>query len=541
LRLVARALLGLAVAAGVLAIGGGPAEAVDAGGAQERSPVSPPPDWQRWDRNGDDRLTVDEWDRMSERDQETLRGWMVLAAEQFGEDAVRAWARGRFDAPTYVLADVPAHDAGPSDATDLAVGLGSEAAGAVAESAADSALESIANSVGDAAADLSGYLGNELARTGRPQLTADWYQENYRRMLGWAGLLIVPLALASIGSAVAKGDTSQVGQTLLQVPIAYLLGIMAVSLVSAVAGLSVAMARSLVPGIQDSSREIGTRVGHVLTVSPQMGQGLVLLLGLVTALAALATLLWLLLTEAAVYAVVLFFPLAFAGRVWPATAAWGRRLLTMALALIGARVVIFALWGLAMDGLADASAGDVPLRSALALAALLVMTAFSPTAALRLVPLVEGAETAGSPGAVAQRGLGVAYQGSVLGRSMGMARAGGGGGRLPVTGQIAGAAARVPSGMGAGAAAGPSLGAEASSGRDQGKSKGPGSAGTESRGDGRPGGAAGRDRASGGGAGSRSAGDSSTGSGGRGGAGGSASSSGEAGAGGPGRGSGRSE
>lgn len=537
---LARVLLGLAVAASVLAIGTRPADAVVAQGQQERPPVSSPPQWPRWDRDGDDRLTIDEWEQMSEGEQEALHEWMTLASEQYGEDAVREWARTRFDPASYILAEVPAHDVGVSDTPDIVEGLGREAAGAVAESAADSALGSVARAIGDAAADLSGYLGEELARTGRPQLTADWYQENYRRMLGWAGLLIVPLALASIGSAVAKGDTSQVGQTLLQIPIAYLLGIMAVSLVSAAAGLSVAMARSLVPGIQDSSREIGTRVGGVLAVSPQMSVGLVLLIGLVTALAALATLLWLLLTEAAVYAVVLFFPLAFAGRVWPATAAWGRRLLTMALALIGARVVIFALWGLAMDGLADASAGDVPLRSALALAALLVMTAFSPTAALRLVPLVEGAESAGSPGAVAQRGLGTAYQASSLARSAGMARGGGGGGRLPVTGQIAGAAARSPSATGTRSGAGSTLGAAAASGPGQGK--GPDSSGKQQPGNGRTGGTTGRDRGSRERGSSPSAGESpSRTSSGRGGASGSGSPNGEPGAAGSGRGSGRSE
>jgi hypothetical protein len=479
LRSLVRLISGLVLVGAVLAIDAREAQATT---GQESSPVTSPPEWPGWDSDGDDRLTIDEWDQMSEAEQAALREWLGLATDFYGEDAVRDWARGRFDAPTYALADVPARGVGLGDTPELVTGLGTEAV----ESAADSALESIANSVADAGADLSGYLGEELARTGRPQLSADWYQEHYGRMLGWAGLLMVPLALASIGSAVAKGDSSQVGQTLLQIPAVYLLGVMAVSLVAACAGLSMAMSRSLVPGVQDSSRTIGRRVGEVLTENPQMGVGLVLLIGLAIALAALATLLWLLLTEAAVYAVVLFFPLAFAGRVWPVTAAWGRRLLTLALALIGARVVIFALWGLAMDGLADAAEGDVPLRTALALAALLVMTATAPTAALRLVPLVEGAETAGSPGAVVQRGLGVAYQGTFLARTGGLMR--GGGGRLPVTGQIAGAGACGPAGSPAGTTGGsrgPGPGPDGSNGQPGRPRTGPpGSGGSSPGGDG---------------------------------------------------------
>lgn len=413
--------------------------------------ITPPAKWATWDDNSDGRLTIDEYDQMSEADQEELQDWIDATLDEVDDNDFRDWANDHFD---YMVAlfevDIPSEGIGdsvreiPGDVKDAVTGVAKDAA----SGAADSAFEAVANRVGEAASDLTGYIGDEMARTGRPQLEADWYVRHYQRMLGWAGLFILPLAALGIGGAVAKGDSAKVGHIMLQVPIAYLLGVLAISAVSASSGLAAAMSRSLVPGMQDASHKLGERVAVLMT--GQLGPGLVLLLGLVIAIAAIVTLMWLLLAEAAIYAVVLFIPLAFAGRVWEPARDWGRKLLTFAFSLVAAKVVIFAIWALAVDGLADASAADVPLRSTLALAALLLMTAIAPSAALRLIPMLEGVERAGSPGAAMRSGLSTTYYAGGLARmrggaSLGAGRGGGAGGTLAVTGQIGGAAARAPS------------------------------------------------------------------------------------------------
>lgn len=459
---------------------------------QQAREVELPEQWDEWDANGDGQVTFDEFEALGDDGQAEMADWVHgVLLEDYPDSQGREWGHAHLDSVTYLMLDFPASGYGEQvrEAPSEVIEAGREALEEAGETAAESALGAVAEAMGGAASDLAGFLGEELAQTGRPQLSADWYQEHYQRMLGWAALLMLPLAFGAIGAAVARGDTSQVGQTVLQVPVAYLMGLLGVTLVHAAAGLSVAMARSLVPSIEGSSGVIGERIGTVLTVRPEMSQGVILLLGLAIALAALATLMWLLFTEAAVYAAVLFFPLAFAGRVWPATANWGRRLLTIALALIGARVVIFALWGMAMSGLEEFTGGEVPLRSALALMVLLVMTAVAPTSALRLVPLVEGADTTPTPGGAAQRVLGVGYQAMSLARTGGMigrGGRGGGGGRLPVTSSIAGAAPQVPSSAAAAGAGGSGPnGAStraASSGRPPGggSSGGDGGAGRES-------------------------------------------------------------
>lgn len=413
--------------------------------------IAPPAHWATWDRNGDDQLTIDEFQMMSDPDREALQAWLDDALASYDDNDVRAWADDHLDFVTRTFLDIPAPgiadqvgDA-PGEIRDAVTGAAADAARGVA----NSAFDAVASRVGEASADLTGFIGEEMARTGRPQLEADWYVRHYQRMLGWAGLLILPLAVVGVSGAVLRGDSARVGHTLLQVPLVYLIGVLAISVISAATGLAAAMSRSVVPGMQDASRQLGERVAELMVVN-RMSPGLVLLLGLVIAIAAIVTLLWLLLAEAALYAVVLFIPLAFAGRVWEPARDWGRKLLTVAFSLVAAKVVIFAVWALAVDGLASASANDVPLRSALALAALLVMTALAPTAALRLVPMLEGVERAGSPGGAMRAGLSNAYYTAGVAR-MGASRAAGSSGRsggLPVTGQIGGAAARTPTAAG---------------------------------------------------------------------------------------------
>lgn len=465
----------LTVTVGCLALGWSAPAAAQAPGA-----ITPPPEWADWDLNNDDQLTIDEFQQLSDADHETLQSWIDDTLDAFDDSDFRDWASEHFDFATGLLVDIPSpgvvdqvRDA-PGEISDAVSGVVNDAASGVA----DSAFDAVASRVGEAAADLTGYIGEEMARTGRPQLEADWYTRHYQRMLGWAGLLLLPLAGLSIGGAVIRGDSAKVGHTIMQVPAVYLMGVLAISAVSAASGLAAAMSRSLVPGMQDASRDMGVRVTELMVVD-RMAPGLVLLLGLVIAIAAIVTLLWLLLAEAAIYAVVLFVPLAFAGRVWEPAKDWGRKLLTIAFSLVAAKVVIFAIWALAVDGLAAASANDVPLRSALAVAALLLMTALAPTAALRLVPMLEGVERAGSPGGAARSAMSTAYHGAGLARmgsaTLGSGRGGGGGGGLAVTGQIAGAAARAPTGTGGAGAGGRSTAgvpASRGGGRPQGDRQG---------------------------------------------------------------------
>lgn len=425
---------------------------------EDEQGIGVPPGWLRWDADGNSRLDEGELEALTEEDWETWREWAQEQLNQNGgtvSDAqMRDWIGTHVDPMPTTLSGMVRQRLGiagsgisdiPGDVADEVADIPNDVREGVTDplgAAADSVFDGIANRVGEAAAGLASWVGHELARTGTPgALDAEWYQAHYRRMLGWAALLITPLALVAIGGAVVRGETARIAEVLLNIPLAFALGVAGISVVAAAGGLAQAMANTLADDIAESADVLGQNLTGLLVAS-RLGSGTVLILGLVIAGAALVTGIWLVLSEAAIYGVVLFFPLAFAGRAWPQTASWGRRLLTLALALVATKVVIFGLWAMVVDGLsiasdrapltggASLSDEEVPLRSAVALAALLVLTALSPIAVMRLVPMIEDAQAAPTPGRVGSQALSASYQVASLGRMMGAGS--GGGGRLPI-------------------------------------------------------------------------------------------------------------
>lgn len=392
-----------------------------------------------------------------------LNEWTRELKHVCQDDNLRRWASAHLAGLPLFLWGIPGQGVA-GDIADVPGDLADTVTGPVRDLAqgwVQDALDELAREVVEVAGTLTGYVSEELARTGVPVLEADWYQEHYNRAIGWAGLLMLPLALFAIGSAVARGDSTRAAHTMLQVPAAFFLAVVAVWIVGATSGISTAVARSLVPDIQGSAQ-------GMLTDPNALGVGVSILVWGLAALAALATVVWLLLAEAATYGLVLFLPLAFAGRVWPPAAAWGRKLFATALAIVVSKAVIFGLWAVAMDGLEQTADGAVPLRSALALVATLVMAAFAPLVLLRMLPMLNGVEGVPSTGRAARAALTMAHEG---GSTVSMIRSGSGGGRrqggfaaaaggggggggggvaagsLGVTSHIAGMAPRIPPGV----------------------------------------------------------------------------------------------
>ena len=81
-------------------------------------------------------------------------------------------------------------------------------------------------------------------------------------------------------------------------------------------------------------------------------------------------------------------PLVLASTLWPPAVAWARRLAEVLFALIVSKAVIVLVLTVALDAVANATAGPA---TALTGGALLLLASFMPYAVLRLVPLVEAA------------------------------------------------------------------------------------------------------------------------------------------------------
>ena len=124
-----------------------------------------------------------------------------------------------------------------------------------------------------------------------------------------------------------------------------------------------------------------------------MATFVLLLVGLLVAMGAFVLWLELLVRAAAVYAAVLFLPLALATLVWPAISHMCRRLVETMAALILSKFVIVATLSLAAGAISSGTAGTGDagsgFASVLAGGALLVLATFVPFSILRLIPMIE--------------------------------------------------------------------------------------------------------------------------------------------------------
>ncbi len=270
-------------------------------------------------------------------------------------------------------------------------------AGSVAGTGIDAVLGGLSQWVAGGAEWLLAQIGAVLTSTTTIDLGAGWFRDHYAEMTVLAGVVVVPLLLVSTMQAVYRQDPGQLVRAFfVQLPLALLLGVVAVQIVllclsatdamcDAVAGGSGSAVTALLAGI---SRGLVEAVGD-----PTMASFVLLLVGLLVAVAAFVLWLELLVRAAAVYVAVLFLPLALATLVWPAVSHWCRRLVETLAALILSKFVIVATLSLAVGAVASGTAGTgahgAGFASVLAGGALLVLSTFVPFAILRLIPVAE--------------------------------------------------------------------------------------------------------------------------------------------------------
>jgi len=270
-------------------------------------------------------------------------------------------------------------------------------AGTIASSGVDAVLSGLSQWVASGAEWLLTQIGAVLVSTTTVDVGASWFRLHYGEMTALAGVVILPLLIVSTLQAVYRQSAGQLLRAFfVQLPLALLLGVVAIQIVdlslsatdamcTAVAGGSGSAVTSLLSGLTSS---LVSAVGD-----PSMATFVLLLVGLLIAVAAFVLWLELLVRAAAVYVAVLFLPLALATLVWPAVSHWCRRLVETLAALILSKFVIVATLSLAASAVASGTAGTggsgSGFASVLAGGALLVLATFVPFAILRLIPAVE--------------------------------------------------------------------------------------------------------------------------------------------------------
>ena len=234
--------------------------------------------------------------------------------------------------------------------------------GSIASAGFESVLDGISQWVASGAEWLLGQIGDVMVSTTTVNVGADWFRTHYGQMTALAGVVILPLLLVSSLQAVLRQDTGQLVRTfLLRVPLALLLAGVAIQVV--IMGLSItdAMSNAVAggSGAEVTSLLSGVTTGLVAAAAdPTIASFVLLLIGLLIAVAAFVLWLELLIRAAAVYVAVLFLPLALATLVWPAISHWCRRLVETLAALILSKFVIVATLGLAAGAVSSGTAAS---------------------------------------------------------------------------------------------------------------------------------------------------------------------------------------
>ena len=269
--------------------------------------------------------------------------------------------------------------------------------GTVATAGIDAVLSGLSQWVASGAEWLLGQIGAVLLATTTVDVGASWFRLHYGQMTALAGVVVLPLLVVSTLQAIYRQNAAQLVRAFfVQLPLAMLLGVVAIQLVNLCLSATDAMCSAVAGGSDSAVTALlsGVTSGIITAVGdPSMATFVLLLVGLLIAVAAFVLWLELLIRAAAVYVAVLFLPLALATLVWPSVSHWCRRLVETLAALILSKFVIVATLSLAASAVGSGTAGTgnhgAGFASVLAGGALLVLSTFVPFAILRLIPMVE--------------------------------------------------------------------------------------------------------------------------------------------------------
>lgn len=281
--------------------------------------------------------------------------------------------------------------------------------GTVVGAASDSAMEALTGFVVDGAVWFLGQIAEAVTSSTSVTVTSSWFAEHYASMTALAAVFaLLFLLLAAAGTAFHQ-DPTRLGRAVFAVGVAGL-GTAAATTVTQLLlvvsdELSVLVAGSLAGDLKQALTG-ATRGLSSLTLTPGVGGAEVpafagLIAGLVAAVAAVLIWIELLLRGVAIYASLLFFPIALAGLAWEPSRRWARRLAELITALIFAKFVIVAILSLAAGALASGGEGYAGVLSG---AALLLVAAFAPFLLLRVLGVFEVAVAAAALDGARQRG-----------------------------------------------------------------------------------------------------------------------------------------
>lgn len=228
-----------------------------------------------------------------------------------------------------------------------------------------------------------------LSATTEPIVTGAAFDSEYHVMVLIAVGAVLPLLGLAVIQAIAHQDAGGLLRTaFIRLPMAVLLTGVVIEIVSLGLTATDRASSSLLATGGAPSASLFLHLEVALAVIGGSNAAAFGGLLLVAVVAVISFVLWIELAvrSAAVAVAALFLPLALAGLVWPATSHWARRLGETLTALVLMKLVMAAVLALAAGALAASSGGIASVVEGLAL---LGLTACSPYALFRLVPMIE--------------------------------------------------------------------------------------------------------------------------------------------------------
>ena len=265
-----------------------------------------------------------------------------------------------------------------------------DVAGGAASSLAGGVLSAVVSWIVAGAKWLLDQIGGALSSSTSVDVGASWFHAHYAAMGAIAAVVAVPLLVLTAAQAVLRQNPALVARAaLVQVPLAAVLGVVAVKVVSLSLEVTDSLSSAVSAGTGEGiSRALGGVAGALVSqaAGPNAAPPFVVGLGaLVVVAGALVLWLELIVRAAAVYVAVLFLPLALATLVWPALSHWCRRLVETLAAIVLSKFVVVAILSLAVGAVGSGNGFATVLSGG----ALLLLASFTPFTLLRLVPLIE--------------------------------------------------------------------------------------------------------------------------------------------------------
>jgi hypothetical protein len=280
--------------------------------------------------------------------------------------------------------------------------------GTVAGALGNSAMEALADFVVDGAVWFLGQISEAVTGSTKVAVTSSWFTEHYVAMTALAAIFALLFLLLTGAGSVFHQDPSRLGRAVLSVGVAGLGTAAATTVTQLLVVASDELSAVVASGLAGDLKQAltgATRGLASLTITPAGGPEVPAFAGLIAGLVAAvaAVLIWveLLLRGVAIYATLLFFPIALAGTAWEPSRQWARRLAELITALIFAKFVIVAVLSLAAGALASGGEGYAGVLSG---AALLLVAAFAPFLLLRVIGVFEVAVAAAALDGARQRG-----------------------------------------------------------------------------------------------------------------------------------------